>query len=70
MKANQDISITLPQSDVRLLRGIAKRMGWVVKVPRKKNALDQALEEIEQGECSEYPSVTEFAKKVLGTDDI
>lgn len=70
MTNNQDINVSLPQSDVRLLRGIAKRMGWVVKVPRRKNALDRALEEIERGECTDYSSVDDFARKVLGADGI
>lgn len=68
--AIQDISISLPQSDVRLLKQMARRMGWVLKKQKRKSPLQISLEEAQRGEVTEYSSVEEFAAKVLGADGI
>ena len=66
----QDVSISLPQSDVRLLREIARRMGWSVKRQKSKSAFQISMEEAERGEYTEYSSVEDFASKVLGENGI
>lgn len=66
----QDMSISLPQSDVRLLREIARRMGWSLKKQKRKSAFQLSMEEAERGECTEYSSVDDFATKVLGNNGI
>lgn len=68
--AIQDISISLPQSDVSLLKQMARRMGWVLKKQKRKSPLQISLEEAERGEITEYSSVDDFAAKVLGSDGI
>ena len=66
----QDMSISLPQSDVKLLKEIARRMGWSLKKQKSKSTFQLSMEEAERGEYTEYTSVEDFAAKVLGENEI
>ena len=66
----QDMSISLPQSDVRLLKEISRRMGWRLKKQKSKSAFQLSMEEAERGEYTEYSSVEDFTSKVLGENGI
>lgn len=68
--ALQNMSISLPQADVSLLRGIARRMGWNLKKEKAKSAFQLSLEEADRGEVTEYASVEDFEAKVLGSDGV
>lgn len=61
----QNMSISLPQADVSLLRGIARRMGWSLKKEKAKSAFQLSMEEADRGEVTAYESVEDFEAKVL-----
>ena len=53
--------IQLPASDMKLLRDMARKMGWTVK--RKKSGLEEADEDIRRGRISKaYESSDELLK--------
>ena len=69
-EVTQDMKISLPKSDVRLLKEIARRMGWSLEMQKTKSAFQQSMEEADRGEYTEYASVEDFAAKVLGTHGV
>lgn len=64
------MSISLPQSDVKFLREMARRMGWSLKKQKNKTAFQLSMEQAERGEYTEYSSVDDFKNKVLGPENV
>lgn len=56
MEQTQTISITMPTSDVKFFKGLAKRMGWKTTTAKKKSGLQQAVEDVENGNVTKYES--------------
>ncbi|MDE6011745.1 MAG: hypothetical protein K2G91_03305 [Prevotella sp.] len=65
MEATSDTrtyTLRIPQSDIRFLSALAKKMGWEKKeqpknAVAKKCGLDVALEEVKQGDLKSFDSV-------------
>lgn len=55
MQANQtieNVTLSLPNADMSMLRLISRRMGWKVKT-RRKSGLEKALEDVAAGRVYE-----------------
>ena len=55
-------TLQIPQSDVRFLSALAKKMGWTkkrisTKKPARKSNLDIALEDVAKGNLKSFDSV-------------
>ncbi len=53
--------VTLPESDVRFFKQIAKRLGWKVG-RRKKSPLEEALEDVRCGRIYPIDDIDEYFK--------
>lgn len=56
MEQTQTISITIPTSDVKFFKGLAKRMGWKTTTTKKKSGIQLAVEDVESGNVTKYES--------------
>ena len=45
---NMTASITIPQVDLKLLKELANKFGWIVRT-EKKSGLEEALEDVREG---------------------
>lgn len=64
-------TLQIPQSDVRLLSALAKKMGWEKKQVKNKTrvrkcSVDIALEEIALGNVGHTKDVDDLFKQILG----
>ena len=48
----EDITLSLPSSDVAMLKQLSKRMGWKLKT-RRKSSLEKALDDVATGRVYE-----------------
>lgn len=60
--STKTFTLQIPQSDVRFLSQLARKMGWIKKEqPKQKvtkhSGLDAALKEVEKGELKSFDSV-------------
>ncbi len=59
----QTVSLQLPNSDMKLLRELAKKMGWTakkIKSERKMTEVDKAISDVEKGNVKEFVSVKDM----------
>lgn len=61
----QSVQLTLPNSDISLLRSISKRMGWSLRVPRK-SGIEKGLEDIRTGNVFHAENSEDLLKQILG----
>lgn len=61
----QSVNLTLPLSDLSLLRSISKRMGWSLRVPRK-SGIEKGLEDIRTGNVFHADNSEDLLKQILG----
>lgn len=55
---SRTFTLQIPQSDVRFLSALAKKMGWKKKEqPAKKCRLDAALKDVEKGNIKTFDNV-------------
>lgn len=59
------ITIKLPKVDLKLLKALAKKMGWSITVSTHKSGYECAMEDIREGRVSEHASVEEYFKRIL-----
>ena len=45
---SENVTLSLPQNDLNLLRSLAKKMGWVMRVQRK-SGIEKGLEDVRKG---------------------
>lgn len=57
--AMERVYLEVPHNELRLLRSLSRRMGWIVKKPRK-SGLQQALEDVEAGRVYEAKNVEDL----------
>lgn len=57
----ESVTLSVPKVDMKRLRGIVKAMGWKIQ---KKNALDEALDEVKNGKILKYDSLDELIKDI------
>ena len=55
----ENISISIPITDLSFLRTLSKKMGWTIKRPRK-SGIDRALDDIKAGRVYEAKSVDDL----------
>lgn len=65
---SQTIQITLPQSDLRMLKKLASGMGWVVSSisGRKKSGIEKGLEDIRKGNVFHAKNSQDLVSQILG----
>lgn len=59
----QTVSIQLPSSDMKLLKELAKKMGWTakkIKSEKKSTEIDKAIADINKGDVKEFSSVKDM----------
>ena len=55
----ENVSISIPITDLSFLRTLSKKMGWTIKRPRK-SGIDRALDDIKAGRVYEAKSVDDL----------
>ena len=55
----ENVTLSLPNADLAVLRTLSRRMGWKVKVSRKKGS-EKALEDVAAGRVYEAESFDEL----------
>ena len=58
-------SITIPQVDLSLLKDLAKKFGWTINSPAKKNGLDEALEDVKNGNIYNASNAQDMIRQCL-----
>lgn len=61
----QTVSLQIPTSDMKLLKELAKKMGWVarkVKSESKESELDKAILDVNNGNVKNFDSVSDMMK--------
>ncbi|MCH5175665.1 MAG: hypothetical protein J1F40_07250 [Prevotellaceae bacterium] len=61
----QKVFVTLPDTDIKFLRTISKRMGWEMKKERK-SGIDKGLEDIRKGNVFRAKNTDDLLKQILG----
>ena len=59
----QTVSLQLPNSDMKLLKELAKKMGWTarkIKEEKKLTEIDKAISDVENGNVKEFSSVKDM----------
>ena len=59
----QTVNLQLPNSDMKLLRELAKKMGWTakkVKTEKKTSEIDKAISDVDSGNVKEFSSVKDM----------
>lgn len=58
----ESMTVQLPSSDIKLLKELSKKMGWITNKSGKKrnNSLDLAIKDIEEGRVKSFNSVQEM----------
>ena len=59
----ENISISIPITDLSFLRTLSKKMGWTIKRQRK-NGIDRALDDIKAGRVYEARSVDDLFEQL------
>ena len=59
----ENVSISIPLSDLSFLRTLSKKMGWKLKRPRK-SGIDRALDDIKAGRVYEAKSVDDLFEQL------
>jgi len=57
-------SIKLPIDDIKLLKELTKKFGWAIMPSKKKNGLEEGLEDIRMGRLHEYKDVDDLFEKL------
>lgn len=58
------IEITVPEEDMTLLRKLAKRFGWNIRL--KKSGIEKGLEDIAAGRVYKAKNAEDMFKQILG----
>ena len=65
---SQTIQLTLPKSDMKMLKKLASGMGWVVSAisSRKKSGIEKGLEDIRKGNVYHAKNSQDLITQILG----
>ena len=61
----EKVFITLPNTDLSLLRALAKKMGWTIKRQRK-SGIEKGLEDIKNGNVYHAENSDDLINQILG----
>lgn len=59
------VTIRLPKVDLKLLKALAKKMGWSVATSARKSGYESAMDDIRAGRVTEHASVEEYFREIL-----
>lgn len=59
------VTIKLPKMDLKLLKALAKKMGWTVAASSHKSGYECAMEDIREGRVTEHDSVEKYFREIL-----
>ena len=59
----ENISISIPITDLSFLRTLSKKMGWTIKRPRK-SGIDRALDDVKAGRVYEAKNVDDLFEQL------
>ena len=65
---SQTIQVTLPKSDLKVLKKLASGMGWVLSAmsDRKKSGIEKGLEDIRKGNVFHARDSQDLVSQILG----
>lgn len=64
---SQTIQLTLPKSDIQMLRKLASGMGWSFSIlTAKKSGIEKGLEDIQKGNVCHAKDSQDLIKQILG----
>ncbi|MBO6024294.1 MAG: hypothetical protein J6P83_05515 [Bacteroidales bacterium] len=59
----ENVTLSLPNADLTVLRTLSRRMGWKVKM-RRKSGLEKALEDVAAGRVYEAKSFEDLIEQL------
>lgn len=59
----ENVSLSVPMSDLSFLRTLSKKMGWTIKRPRK-SGIDRALDDVKAGRVYEAKNVDDLFEQL------
>ena len=61
----EDVTMSLPNTDLSFLRTLSKKMGWTLKRHRK-SGIEKGLEDIRKGNIYHAKNSEDLIKQILG----
>lgn len=62
----QTVSLEIPKADLRLIKELAKKMGWLVRTPEKRSSgLDEAIEDHKAGHVHQAKDVDDLMEQLM-----
>ena len=65
IELTENVQVIVPTGDITFLRSIAKKMGWVVKRPRK-SGIKKGIEDVRNGNVFKAKNPDDLIKQILG----
>lgn len=62
---SEDVTLSLPNTDISFLRTLSKKMGWTMKLHRK-SGIEKGLEDIRKGNVFRAENSQDLVKQILG----
>ena len=62
---SEDVTLSLPNTDLSFLRTLSKKMGWTMKRHRK-SGIEKGLEDIRKGNVYHAKNAEDLIKQILG----
>ena len=62
---SEDVTLSLPNTDISFLRTLSKKMGWTMKVHRK-SGIEKGLEDLRKGNVYRAKNSQDLVKQILG----
>ena len=62
---SEDVTLSLPNTDISFLRTLSKKMGWTMKVHRK-SCIEKGLEDLRKGNVYRAKNSQDLVKQILG----
>ena len=62
---SENVTLSLPNTDISVLRTLSKKMGWTMKLHRK-NGIEKGLEDIRKGNVFHAKDSQDLIKQIMG----
>ena len=60
-------TLELPKGDTAFLKTLARKMGWTVRINRRKmSSYERSLRDLDEGRVYEYDSLDDLIKEIEG----
>ena len=63
--STENVMLSLPASDMSLLRSLSKKMGWTMK-KKRKSGIEKGLDDIRKGNVFQAKDSSDLIKQILG----